>query len=148
MRFIVQVRIEPDTDTTGDIIDVAIIERDVLSLATLGLSIEDANLALTGIQKIVVTEHCAEALSTVEHCEECGRRFAHKDNRQLQVRSLYGKLTVPEPEMVDLHLQQSTTVDVHATRRSAARANDARARAGRSQTGCSHGVFCGRETSW
>ena len=33
MRFIVQVRIEPDTDTTSDVIDVAVIERDVLSSA-------------------------------------------------------------------------------------------------------------------
>ena len=97
MRFIVQVRREPDTDTTGDVIDVAVIERDVLSPATLGLSIEDANRALAAIQKTVVTEHCAEALSTVEHCGEYGRRFAHKDTRQLQVRTLYGMIAVPSP---------------------------------------------------
>jgi hypothetical protein len=97
MRFIVQVRIEPDTDSQSDVIDIAVIERDVLSPATLGLSIEDANRALTALQQIVVTEHCAEALSTVEVCVECGRRFAHKDTRQLHVRTLYGTIAVPSP---------------------------------------------------
>jgi hypothetical protein len=42
MRFIVQVRIEPDTNSQSDVIDVAVIERDALSPATLGLTIEEA----------------------------------------------------------------------------------------------------------
>ena len=97
MRFIVQVRIEPDTHTTSDVIDIAVIERDVLSPATLGLSIEEAKGLLAGVQTVVATEHCADALSNVEHCEDCGRRFAHKETRHLQVRSLYGVVTVPNP---------------------------------------------------
>ena len=97
MRFIVQVRIEPDTHTTSDVIDIAVIERDVLSPATLGLSIEEAKGLLAGVQTVVATEHCADALSNVEHCEDCGRRFAHKETRHLQVRSLYGTVTVPNP---------------------------------------------------
>ncbi len=97
MRFIVQVRIEPDTNTQSDVIDVAVIERGVLSLATLGLGIEEAKGLLAGVQTVVATEHCADALSNVEHCEDCGRRFAHKDTRHLQVRSLYGAVTVPNP---------------------------------------------------
>ncbi len=75
MRFIVQVRREPDTNTIGDVIDVAVIERGVLSPATLGLSIEEAKGLLAGVQPVVATEHCADALSNVEHCEDCGRRF-------------------------------------------------------------------------
>jgi hypothetical protein len=97
MRFIVQVRIEPDTNTQSDVIDVAVIERDVLSPATLGLSIEDAKGLLAGVQTVVATEHCAAALAAVEHCEDCGRRFAHKDTRHLQVRTLYGMVTVTNP---------------------------------------------------
>ncbi len=97
MRFIVQVRIEPDTDSQSDVIDIAVIERDVLSPATLGLTIEEAKGLLAGVQNVVATEHCADALSNVEHCGECGRRFAHKDTRHLQVRSLYGAVTMPNP---------------------------------------------------
>ena len=97
MRFIVQVRIEPDTDTIGNVIDIAVIERDVLSPATLGLTIEEAKGLLAGVQTVVATEHCADALSSVEDCGECGRRFAHKDTRHLQVRTLYGMVTVSSP---------------------------------------------------
>ena len=42
MRFIVQVRIESDTNTQSDVIDIAVIERDVLSPAPLGLTVEEA----------------------------------------------------------------------------------------------------------
>ena len=104
MRFIVQVRIEPDTDTTGDVIDIAVIERDRLTPATLGLMIEDANRVLAGVQHVVAIKHCAQALSAVEHCGECGQRFAHKDTRQLHVRTLYGTIAVPSPRWRPLQI--------------------------------------------
>jgi 5-methylcytosine-specific restriction endonuclease McrA len=68
MRFIVQVRIEPETNSQSDVIDIAVIERDRLTPATLGLTIEDANRVLAGVQHVVAIEHCAQALSAVEHC--------------------------------------------------------------------------------
>ena len=92
MRFIVQVRIEPDntSDARSDatVVDVATVERDVLSPATIGLSIADAKAVLAGVQEIVVAEHCAVALATVSCCPGCGRRFAHKDSAHVVVRTL------------------------------------------------------------
>ena len=104
MRFIVQVRIEPDTTTSdatesvgGNVVDVAVVERGELSSATVGLSVEDAKTILAGVQDTVVAEHCEAALEAVVCCEHCGRRFAHKDDRQLVVRTLYGRMTVVNP---------------------------------------------------
>ena len=97
MRFIVQVRIEPDDTSDPTVVNVATIERGELSSATLGLSIEDAKAVLAGVQETVVTEHCASALTAASTCEGCGRRLAHKDDQQLIVRTLYGKMTVSSP---------------------------------------------------
>jgi hypothetical protein len=103
MRFIVQVRIEPDgasvdgRSADGEVVEVAVVERDELWPASLGLSIEDAKTILVGVQHTVVVEHCAAALATVSCCETCGRRFAHKHERGLVVRTLYGKVGVANP---------------------------------------------------
>ena len=65
MRFIVQVRIEPDTTTSdapgsvgGNVVEIAVVERSELSSATVGLSVEDAKTILAGVQDTVVAEHC------------------------------------------------------------------------------------------
>ena len=81
MRFIVQVRIEPD-DTSDhssrdvSVVDGATLDRTVLSSATLALSIEDAKAVLAGVQETVVTEQCASALTAISTCGACGRRLA------------------------------------------------------------------------
>jgi hypothetical protein len=99
MRFIVQVRIEPDgTDNNeATVVDVAVVERDELSPASLGLSVDDAKAILAGVQDTMVAEQCATALAAASCCEVCGRRFAHKDTRRLVVRSLYGTVRVANP---------------------------------------------------
>jgi len=98
MRVIVQVRIEPDNhDSEASVVDVAVVERDELTSATLGLSIAEAKAVLAGVQDTVVTEHCAKALHDACWCVECGRRFAHKDERRLVVRTLYGMIRVASP---------------------------------------------------
>jgi hypothetical protein len=105
VRFIIQVRVEPDLtpDDRGHpaepavVIDVATLERTELSIDTFGLSIDDAKTILAGVQDAVVVEQCAAALTSVSACEQCGRRFAHKDDRTFTVCSLYGKVTIPSP---------------------------------------------------
>ena len=81
MRFIVQVRIEPedlDDRSSRDVsvVDVVTLDRTVLSSAMLGLSIEDAKAVLAGVQETVVTEQCASALTSISTCGACGRRLA------------------------------------------------------------------------
>jgi hypothetical protein len=56
MRFIVQVRIEPDDTTVdGNVVDVAVVDRDELSTATVGLAIAEAKAILAGVQDSIVT---------------------------------------------------------------------------------------------
>ena len=101
MRFILQVRIEPDNTTSdatesvgGSVVDVVVVERGEFLSATLGLSVEDAKRILAGVQDTVVAEHGQAELASMSCCAECGRRFAHKEDRQLVVRTLYGKMAV------------------------------------------------------
>ena len=77
MRFVIQVRIEPDDTSDSSVVDVATVERDV--------------------QEIVVAEHCAAALAAAGRCDECGRRFGHKDSAHVVMRTPYGKLRVASP---------------------------------------------------
>ena len=105
MRFIVQVRIEPDDHSSvaiddglePTVVEIAVVERGELSSATLGLSIVEAKTILASVQERVVTEHCASALAHADRCDDCGRRFARKDQRDLVVRTLYGTIRIPNP---------------------------------------------------
>ena len=96
MRFIVQVRVELD-GTPASVVEVATVEGDDLSPATVGLSIDDAKSVLAGVQDVVVAEHCAAALRAGICCGDCGRRYARKDQREIVVRSLYGTVRVASP---------------------------------------------------
>ena len=99
MRFIVQVRIEPDSNDGLEptVVDIAVVDRAELTLSTLGLSIAETKSILAGVQDSVVTEQCAVALAQAACCDGCGRRFAHKDQRRLVVRTLYGTIPIASP---------------------------------------------------
>src|SRR5262249_38185458 len=53
--------------------EVACVERDELTPASLGLSIADSKAILQGIQEVVVEWQMHEYLNSQRHCPQCGK---------------------------------------------------------------------------
>jgi hypothetical protein len=79
MRLRVQVVIEPDGDgPNGDrqstvVHDVASIERDELTVDTLGLQLAEAKLLLQRVKEVLIDEQVRSCLSQQLTCPSCGR---------------------------------------------------------------------------
>lgn len=92
MPIKVQIVFEDDAGGPAVVQDVAQITRDVLSPATLGLTLEDAKSVLHGLQRHLVTQQVKDYQQQQLTCPECQQLRRLKDRRKLVYRSLFGKL--------------------------------------------------------
>lgn len=92
MPIKVQLVFEDDASGPAVVQEVAQIERDVLSPATLGLTLEDAKTVLHGIQRHLVTKQVEDYQKQQLACPDCQQQRRIKDRRELTYRSLFGKL--------------------------------------------------------
>ena len=103
MKLRVQVVIEPDDDEAdGDrraavVHDVASIERDELTVDTLGLQLAEAKLLLQRVQEVLIDEQVRSCLSQQVACPGCGRPRAHKDTKTMVMRTLFGTVRLASP---------------------------------------------------
>jgi hypothetical protein len=100
----VQVVIEPDDDDdyqSPAVHEVAQIDRDALSVDTLGLHLEEAKhllqQLLQQVQAVMVNEQVRTSLAQQVACPSCGRARAHKDAHPIVVRTLFGTLHLGSP---------------------------------------------------
>src|SRR6267142_3556074 len=86
MKFKVQVVTVTD-DGEESLRDVACVERDDLTAASLGLSIAHSKTNLQGIQEVVVAWQMNDYLDSQRHCPECGQLRHRKGSHHAVFRT-------------------------------------------------------------
>ncbi len=107
MRIRVQVLIESDREAAPlHVEDVACFERDHLAPETLGLRLEEAKQMLAGVQQAMTAQQVEEYVEQQRQCSHCQQPLAHKGHHQINVRTLFGKLTLGSPRLYICSCQQ------------------------------------------
>ena len=79
--------------------EVARIERDEVSIETLGLTLAEGKLILKRIQEGVVQEQIQEALLRRRDCPECGQARHSKGHHDITIRTLFGNIELKSPRL-------------------------------------------------
>ena len=77
--------------------EVARIERDEVSIETLGLTLAEGKLILKSIQEGMVQEQIQDALRRRRHCPECGKARHGKGHHEVTIRTLFGNIELKSP---------------------------------------------------
>jgi hypothetical protein len=98
MRFIIEARVVDDESSDEPIL-LGEIERPDLELdpATLGLTLAEGRCLLRDAQQALVTQQVARWLQRQSMCDCCGSPYAHKDQRTVTYRSIFGRLALLSP---------------------------------------------------
>jgi hypothetical protein len=96
MRFTVQLLIEPG-DGSKVVTEVATLEREALTEATLGLTLAESRTILAQLQETMVAQQAASYSAAQQTCPACGARRRCKGHHQIVVRSLFGTLRLESP---------------------------------------------------
>lgn len=100
MKVRVQVVIEADDEDDEPapvVIEVTQIDRDMLSIDTLGLQLAEAKDLLRRVQDVLIDEQVRTCLAQQVTCPDCGRSRAHKDVHAIVVRTLFGTVHLRSP---------------------------------------------------
>src|SRR5664279_2393237 len=73
------------------------IERQELTMETLGMSLAESKAPLAGVQDFMVSQQVSENLEQQRTCLHCGRRHTAKDSGSTHVKTLFGPVSVPNP---------------------------------------------------
>ncbi len=112
MKLRVQVVIESDDENDQQspaMHEVAQIDRDTLSVDTLGLHLAEAKHLLEKVQAVLVDEQVRTCLAEQVACPSCGRARAHKDTKTIVTRTLFGTLHLRSPRWRQCPCQPRTT---------------------------------------
>jgi len=77
--------------------EVATLERETLTEATLGLTLAESKTILAGVQETMVAQQVVSDRSAQQTCPACGVRRRYKGQHQIVVRSLFGTLWLDSP---------------------------------------------------
>ncbi len=108
MQFKVQV-ITLSDDGEESVRDVACVERDDLTAASLSLSLADGKTILQGIQEVVVEWQMHEYLDAQRHCPDCGKLRHSKGAHHAVFRTVFGDLPVESPRFTHCPCQDHAT---------------------------------------
>src|SRR6266487_1210271 len=100
MRIRVQVLIESDQEAAPlHVEEVACFERDQLTPETLGLRLDEAKQMLASVQQVMTESQVEEYVELQRQCSHCQQPLACKGHHQIDVRTLFGKLTLSSPRL-------------------------------------------------
>ena len=77
--------------------DVLAVERAGLAMETLGMSLQEGKALLEGVQDWIVAQQVHENLEQQRVCPLCGRRRKNKDAGSTAVKTVFGRVEVPNP---------------------------------------------------
>ncbi len=100
---------DDDDQHTTAVHEVAQIDRDTLSVDTLGLHLEEAKDLLQKVQAVLIDEQVRTCLAEQVACPDCGRPRAHKDTKTIVTRTLFGTLHLRSPRWHQCSCQPHTT---------------------------------------
>jgi len=98
MKIKIQLIIDSEENTTC-IEDVVNFQREGLSAATLGLTLQEAKEITSNVQHIMTHYQIKEFLKTEQPCPECGKVRTIKGYCNIIYRTLFGKLTLKSPRL-------------------------------------------------
>jgi hypothetical protein len=94
MQLSVQVVIEADGHEAAEhrsvVHEVAHIDRDALSVDTLGLQLAEAKQLLQKVHAVLIDEQLRTCLAEQVACPRCSRARAHTDTKTIVTRTLLG----------------------------------------------------------
>ena len=98
MAWIVRL-VKTEADGEKQSVDVATINRpaDLGEIATLGLTLADGKLVLSGLQQAIVAAQAEEHTVRRPDCRSCGQVCRLKDYRDHAVATLFGQVTLRLP---------------------------------------------------
>ncbi|ANV85828.1 hypothetical protein AWQ21_14955 (plasmid) [Picosynechococcus sp. PCC 7003] len=99
MNIKISIKIESDNGTLQVSKDVAQFERGQLTLANLGLTLEESKQILQGIQQEIVSSQVSQYMEQQTPCPDCGLPRKCKGKHKLVYRSVFGKLELTSPRL-------------------------------------------------
>jgi hypothetical protein len=108
MKFTVQVVTLTD-DGEESLRDVACVDRDDLTAASLGVSIAESKTILQGIQEVVVEWQMNAYLGSQRYCPDCGKLRHRKGSHHTVFRTVFGDLPVESPRCTHCPCQAHET---------------------------------------
>jgi len=109
---VIQVKVQVITlsdDGEESLQEVACVERDERTPASLGLSIADSKAMLQGIQTVVVAWQMHECLNSQRHCSQCGKLRHRTGSHHIVFRTVFGALPVERPRFTHCPCQSHET---------------------------------------
>jgi len=113
MKFRIQIVIEHDDEEPTQIVEeVGCLYREELLPATLGLSLAEGKELLAGIQKELVQHQVDAFTKESRKCPCCNKLRGRKDTKQLVMRTIFGKLNLPNPRFYTCSCQSQLTKSI------------------------------------
>jgi hypothetical protein len=95
MKFLVQVIcVSEHAERCEQVFEM---EREHLTMETLGLGLRESKALLRGVQEFVVAEQVAADLERRRCCPDCGKRHASKAQGCIKVKTVFGPVEIPNP---------------------------------------------------
>ncbi len=76
---------------------VLAVERDELTMETVGMSLAESKCLVEGVQNSMIARQVDEDLERQRACAHCGRRHTTKDLGTAPLKTLFGLVNVPNP---------------------------------------------------
>lgn len=109
MKVKIQVIIEHEDERETTIVEeVGCLHRDGLQLETLGLQLAESKQLLAAVQQLLVREQVVAYIKEARPCPSCGRRRPTKDNKQIVMRTLFGRFQLPSPRLYTCTCQEQS----------------------------------------
>ena len=86
-------------DDREEVLPIACLERDEISLETLGLTLAEGKAILKAIQQVMVEKPLSVYVESQRHCPECGGLRTSKGHHDMTLRTVFGNLTVQSPRL-------------------------------------------------
>lgn len=109
MKVKVQIVSVTEANPAGETLELAVLERDTLAAANLGLSLDEGKTILKAIQEVLVKEQIAGYLRQQRHCPQCAKNRKSKGARRITLRTLFGSIAVASPRLHSCLCQVETT---------------------------------------
>jgi hypothetical protein len=113
MKIRIQVIVEQGDDQHIQLAEeVACFSRENLLPATLGLQLAEGKDILAEIQRVIATQQVAAFIKEARPCSHCQKLRGLKDAKTLVMRTVFGKLTLPNPRFYSCPCREQPTKSV------------------------------------
>ena len=109
MKVRVQMVVVTEEGLPGETLELAVLERDRLAAANLGMSLDEGKAILKAIQEILVKEQIAAHLRQQRPCPQCAKNRDSKGSHPITLRSVFGAIAVASPRLRSCPCQETAT---------------------------------------